>query len=119
MYEKPIVTSDIYPQLSNLKTLFFVSISLSHVFPGPDTIENSIIPASLQNLALGWVTVDNDDWSVLSTFLAHRASAGNPLSTLKIHCGPHMCSQMVERIRGMVKVFEISNTKTLCPSGFC
>ena len=119
MHSKPIAMGNIYSQLPNLETLNINGISLSKVFPGPDTIENGAIPVSLKNLTLGWLTVDNGDWSSLTTFLAHRASAGNPLQMLKITRGSHMCSKIAEGISRMVEVPKLAGTDSFCALGVC
>ena len=118
MFDTRVSVCDIYSQLPNLKTLIFNLASLSEVFPGPDTIDYGVIPVSLKNLTLEWLTLDDDDWSSLLTFLAHRASAGNPLQMLKIDRGPHVFG-MVEDIERMVEMSDITDTMVFCPLGVC
>ena len=118
-YNKHIAMCDIYSQLPNLESLIVDPESLSEVFPGPDTIESSAIPVSLKSLTLKWVEVDNGDWSSLLTFLARRVSAGNPLQMLTIAGDSHMCLEIVEDVKRMVEVTEITGTDLFCPLGVC
>ena len=106
-----------YLQFPNLKTLHLNHISLSDVFLGPKTFENSVIPVSLENITLEGLTVDDGGWGPLLTFLAHRAFVENPLHMLKFICGPHMCLEIAEAIKMTVDVPEIADTDLLCPFG--
>ena len=116
-YGKPIVMSDIFPQLPNLRALALSWASLSDIFPG--SVESSVIPVSLESLTLERLTVDDDDWSPLLTFLAHRASVGNPLHMLKIVGGSHMCPEIVGDIKGMVGESWVTGTDYFCPLYIC
>ena len=120
MERRSAAMEDAYRQLPNLRTLSLSSynLSLPEVFPNPNLIQEKIT-LPLENVRLGYVAVDNGDWSPLVTFLVRRASFGNQLDTLTIENPPHMCLEVVERIRGMVRVLEIDIRDSPCPFGTC
>ena len=82
--------------------------------------DREIFP-SLQHIYLDYVVVDDDDWSPLTTFLARLTSSGNQLDTLEIFYSPHMCVEVVEKIRKVVRHFrtEPPNKKIWCPFDTC
>ena len=116
---EPVGMDDIYTRLPNLKTLYLDNIHLPAVFPGPNSSGNESMPPSLQNLALRSTAVEGNDWSPLTTFLAHRASSGDRLDTLKVSRSDHMCREAVENIEGTVREFLAEEMVSLCPLGTC
>ena len=109
----------IYTQLPNLNKLHLNKIHLPAIFPGPNPSGNEGISLSLQTLVLRHLTVDDNDWSPLTTFLAYRTSSGKPLNTLVVSYSDHMCSKVVGRIEGMVQEFSVQEMDSWCPFGFC
>ena len=116
---EPVGMGDIYIRLPNLRTLCLDRICLPAVFPGPNLSGNESMPHSLQTLALQYTTAEGDDWSPLTTFLSRRASSGNRLNTLKVSYSDHMCLEVVESIKGMVREFSAGNMAPLCSFGTC
>ena len=102
-----VAMENIYNRFPNLRTLSFEKMPLSSVFPGPNQgVDEGILP-SLQSVFSKNLTLDNGDWSPLTTFLSRRASSGNRLNALKIIGSPHMRSEVIEDIRGMVNILSI------------
>jgi hypothetical protein len=117
---RQLVTSEaISTQFTNITTLHLYDIPLSALFPESN---RGGIFASLERIFLDMAVVDGGDWTPLVTSLAHRASCGKPLDTLEIYNSPHMCTQVVEGIRGVVRKFQIDHSGSnywLCPFGTC
>jgi hypothetical protein len=112
---EPVDMGDIYTRLPNLKTLHLDMVHLPAVFPGQNFDEQGGIPSSVHTLTLERLTVGNNDWSSLTTFLARRASSGERLDMLKIVGSNHMCQEVRESIEGMVHEFLVENMNPLCP----
>ena len=77
---------------------------------------------SLRHVCLDQVVVDNGDWSPLITLLASRASSGNQLDALEIFGAPHMCANVMEEIKRVVRHFrteELEEPPPLCPCNAC
>ena len=56
------------------------------------------------------------------TFPADRVSSGNRLGTLGITNSIHICRELMEEIRGMVRELKVGNVDLLdsfCPFGTC
>lgn len=82
------------------------------------------LPPSLKYLSLRAPILDGGDWSPLTNFLSRRASVGNRLDSLTISGSSHVCSDVVEDIRGMVENFEVLRgpeveDSTICPRCGC
>lgn len=76
--------SDAYTQLPNLEMLYLEKMSLPTVFPGLNPNEDEGTLLSLQTLAFESITVSNNDWSPLTTFLTRRVFSGKRLDTLML-----------------------------------
>ena len=118
-YGNPLAMKNVYARFPNLRTLYLEDIPLSAVFPRPNSDGGDGILLSLQYLFLDRLVVDDCDWSPLTTFLARRASSGNRLDVLNISWSPHMCSEVVESISGVVQKLTIECQNPDCPSGTC
>ena len=105
-YIIPIAMDGIHLRFQNLRTLSFEAVPLHASFPDPNLVDTGSMFRSLEHLILERVEVDDGDWSPLVTFLARRVSSGNRLDTLKIAGYTYMCPEVMEGIRGMVRVFE-------------
>jgi hypothetical protein len=110
---------DAYTRLPNLTTLHLTDMHLPAMFPAPNSIGDGGIPLSLQTLDLRDMTVDDDDWDLLTTFLSYRASSGKPLNTLKVTSSNHMCLKVVEDIKKVVREFLVEGTDPRCPFVVC
>ena len=110
---------DTYARFPNLRALSFDGISLSTAFPNPNQTGEGKISPSLEHILLEHMVVDDASWSPLVTFLAHRVSSGNRLDTLVIISSPHMCTDVTESIRGMVRELRITYQRRKPPQGIC
>ena len=115
---EPIALEAMSTRFQNIRALGFSGTSL----PAISNIggDREIFPA-LRHLFLDQVWVDNYDWSSLATSLARRASSGNQLDTLQISHSSHMCMEMAENIRSVVRHFQTEDpgTRSACPLGTC
>jgi len=73
---------------------------------------------SLQRVFLDQMVLHHHDWSPLITFLACRASSGNQLDGIEISDSPHMCTEVVEGIRCLVRHFLIEDPQMQQPCHF-
>ena len=110
---------DISSRFPNLGTLTINSKFLSTVFPKSSPGGDKEVPISLQHISLQISDVDGGDWSPLTTFLSRRASSGNRLNSLEMLRPPHMCPEVVERIRSVVQEFKIQDPSPLHPFDVC
>jgi hypothetical protein len=118
----PAFMADLCTRLPNLKALNLEAISMSAVFPKPDRNASGVyeeVYPLLQHLSLGRLSLDDRDWTPLTTFLSFRASAGNPIISLTILDSPHMCPEVVEDMRGVVEKVGINWMEVRCPFGRC
>ena len=51
----------------------------------------------------------DDDLSSLATFLPHRVFSGNRLDTLVVTDSRHMCQEVIEGIRGLVRESKVED----------
>ena len=109
MYNQLATRLGTYTQFPNLKALSFDDMYLPAAFPNQILIGEGKISPSLKHVFLEDMVVDDADWSPLVTFLAHCVSSGNRLDTLVIVRSPHMCSDVTESIRGMVRELRIED----------
>ena len=108
------VVEDISAHFPNLKALQLATGStlLPPRFPEPKVGGGEGVPSSLQHIEILSSPV-GDDWSPLTAYLARRASSGDRLSSLTISHS-QVCTEVGERIRSMVQVFDY-----VCPIGWC
>ena len=107
MYNNLATEVDTYTQFPNLRALSLDRTSLPAAFHNQNPIGEEKIFPSLEHIFLKNMVVDDADWNPLVTFLAHHVSSGNRLDTLVILRSPHMCPEVVEGIRGMVRELRI------------
>ena len=112
--KEPVAMETISTHFPNIKALNFDGALLS-------TLSNlggdrETFP-SLQRVYLDEVVVGDYDWSPLTTSLARLASSGNQLDTLEVFGSPHMCIEVVEKIREVVRHFrtEAPAMRAPCP----
>jgi hypothetical protein len=82
-------------------------------------VGSKLLP-SLRKLFLEDVTVKDDDWGHLKSYLAHQTSDGQLIS-LEIRGGlAHLCPEVAKEIGGLVEKFKCELApKTRCPVGRC
>ena len=102
-------------QFPKITLLYFDETRLS-ALPNPER-DREIFP-SLRCVVLDRVVVDDYDWSPLTTFLARRASSGNRLEALEIFTRFHMCKDVADGIKGMVRHFQTRDQELLEPCPF-
>ena len=115
---------DLGVQMPNLKTLDLIRVPLSAAFPMPGqgvSQAHERFPPSLQQLFLERMNLNAYGWLPLTTFLSHRASSGNKLSSLLIDGPCHMCFRVSQGIRGVVRELKVDDgcLKSWCPTGDC
>jgi len=104
-----VAMGNVYTKFPNLTTLSLAKIPLSSAFPKPNPGEDEGILRSLRYVSLRELVVDDGDWSPLATFLARHASSRNRLDMLEISYSPHMYSEVMESISGVVRELEIEH----------
>ena len=116
---------DLRVQMPNLKALDLYMVPLCTAFLEPDFRAGSHVqenfPPSLQHLFLERLVMNGYDWIPLTAFLFRRASSGNQLDSLRVDGLCHMCSELAEKIGGMVQRFKIDQRCLVswCPFGTC
>ena len=119
VYNNPAITENTHTQFPNLRALVFNAVSLSTAFPGPNLIADRKVFPSLEYVMLKHVGPDRrGGWSPLKNFLARRVSLGNRLDTLEI-IGSHMCQEVEEDVRGMVRELTFDSESRRCPFRTC
>jgi len=94
--------------MPNIEVLRLSDVALSEGFlqPNPDGPRpNTKLLPSLKELCLQDVTLNDGDWSHLTTYLAHQASDGRTISFGVFGHIPYMCPELVNEIKGLVKQF--------------
>ena len=115
--DTPVNVEDASAQFPNVRALALDRIMLYTAFPSPNPVGDVVTFPFLEHVL--WETMyDDDDWSPLVDFLARRASLGNRLDTLVIG-GSHVCSEVAESIRGMVRELVVDRPAPVCPHGTC
>ena len=117
-YCTAIPTEGACTRFPNLRVLSFELMPLFAVFPDPLIEDGKILP-SLEHVLLKDVFENNGDWSPLLTFLGRRLSSGNRLDTLVVARCSHVCQEVVNDIKGMVRELNIDCQNTMCPFGTC
>ena len=119
MHDEFATGVDAYTRLPNLRALSVADVSLPAAFPNPNSIGEGEIFRSLEHIVLENMNVCGGDWSPLVTFLAHRVSSGSRLDTLVIISSPHMCPEVMESIRDMVRELRIQEQRPRHPRDRC
>ena len=114
-----VTMEDILAQFTNLRALHFSNMPLSAIFLKSHLGGDEEIFPSLQHVSLNRVVEEDDNWSLLTTSLARRASTGNCLCTLEITGSPHMCAEVVGSITDTVEEFWTDTSRQGCPFGAC
>ena len=100
---------ELFFTMPNIETLRLSDVRLSEGFlqPNPDGPHaNTKLLPSLRSLCLDGVTYLNDeDWSLLVTYLTHQTSDYQAISLEVIGDFPYYCPEVVSRIEGLVKEF--------------
>jgi len=106
------------PKLDELR-LLNVTFSDGFLQPDPDGPHaNTKLLPSLRYLHLE--DIDNNDWCHLISYLAHQTSGGQVVSLRIAEKPVHICSAVVESIKGLVKEFVLESILVEeCPFGVC
>ena len=94
--------------MPNIKTLHATGAELSKGFlqPNPDGPHpNTKLLPSLEMLCLENVILNDDNWSHLTTYLAHQTSDGQAISLEMVGMLPYMRPEVVDEIDGLVGEF--------------
>ena len=94
--------------MPNMKLLHITGVELSKGFlqPNPDGPHaNTKLLPSLETLCLEDVTLGNDGWSDLTTYLVHQTSDDQIISLEIVGESPYMCPEVVDEIKGLVTEF--------------
>jgi len=102
-----VAMTNVYAQLSNLRTLHLDTIHLSDALPRPSPGGDGGILPSLRHVVLERMIADDSYWKPLTTFLSQRASPGNRLDSLTIVRSSYIRPELAEGIRGVVRDFNI------------
>ena len=94
--------------MPNISTLNIYDIELTKGFlqPDPDgpNPEAKLLP-SLRWLSLGNITLDDDNWGHLTTYLAHQTSDDQLISLTVFDDVPHIPPEVADEIKGLVGEF--------------
>ena len=99
---------ELFFMMPNIEALRLADVTLSEGFLQPNSggpHANTKLLPSLQTLRLRDVTLDNNDWSHLTTYLAHQTSDGQAISLGVFGEFPDMCSEVVNEITDLVEEF--------------
>jgi len=95
--------------MPNINRLYIIGAELSKGFlqPNPDgshAMNTKLLP-SLETLYLEGVTLGNDGWSDLTTYLVHQTSDNQTISLEMVGEFPYMCPEVENEIKGLVTEF--------------
>ena len=107
LYMQP--PEELFFMMPNIETLRLSGIGLLEGFLQPDPEgphANTKLLPSLRSLCLEDVIyLNDDDWSLLTTYLAHQTSDNQTISLEVIGDFPHDCPEVVNGIRDLVEEF--------------
>jgi hypothetical protein len=117
------VTGEVIVAMPNLETLclFHPVVSEGFLLPDPDgpNADKKLLP-SLRKLYLEDIEAVGDNWDPLVTYLAHQTSNGQAISLEILGDGVHVCSEVIERIEGLVgELSYLPDPDQECPFGEC
>ena len=98
---------DLLVAMPNIKTLHLSRVALSKGFlqPNPDGPRaNTKLLPSLRSLHLENVTLSDNDWSHLTTYLAHQTSDNQAIS-VQAWGRPYMPTEVADEMEGLVEEF--------------
>jgi len=101
---------ELFSMMPGIETLYLSGVEVSKGFlqPNPDGPHaNTKLLPSLRSLHLEDVTLDDDDWGHLTTYLAHQTSDGQIVSLEMFGDSPYMCPGVVNEIKSLVDEFEL------------
>jgi len=100
---------ELLSMMPNIAALSISEVKLSEGFlqPNPNgPYANTKLLPSLRTLRLEHVLLTgDDDWGHLTTYLAHQTSDNQAISLQMIGDFPHVCPEVVERIKDLVEKF--------------
>jgi hypothetical protein len=106
LYMKP--PEELFLMMPSIKTLYLSGVEVSKGFlqPNPDgpRANKKLLPF-LRALHLEDITLTDNDWSHLTTYLAHQTSDGQTVSLQVFGDSPFMSQEVVDEIRGLVEEF--------------
>ena len=99
---------DLFFMMPNIESLCLSDVFLSPGFlqPSPNGphADTKLLP-SLESLCLRDIFLSDNDWSHLTTYLAHQTSDGQAISFYIFGDTPHMPQEVVDEIEDLVKEF--------------
>ena len=120
---KPDTQGELFSMMPNIETLCIFDVELSGGFLQPNADgprANTKLLPSLRFLSLQDLTLRDNNWVHLTTYLAHQTS-GNQAISLEIGGNlPHLCLEVMEEVEDLVEEFKCDpNEVTTCPLGRC
>ena len=109
--------------MPNVETLILSNVVLSKGFlqPDPDGPHaNTKLLPSLRSLVLKHIiSLSDNDWGHLTTYLTHQISGGQPISLKVGSFFPHMCPEVAKELESLAGEFGCHDRRTKCPFGRC
>ena len=102
------IPEELFVTMPNIEMLWLDDVVLSKGFlqPAPDGPHaNTKLLPSLRYLLLDDVTLDNNDWNHLTTYLAHQTSDNQAISLKVYSRSVGMCPEMMDKIKDLVGEF--------------
>ena len=120
---KPDTQGELFSMMPNIETLCISDVELSGGFLQPNADgprANTKLLPSLRFLSLQDLTLRDNNWVHLTTYLAHQTS-GNQAISLEIGGNlPHLCLEVMEEVEDLVEEFKCDPYEvTTCPLGRC
>ena len=114
---------DLLVAMPDLEILLLRNVTLSEGFLQPNLAgphsKTRLLP-SLRSLHLENIILSDNDWGHLVTYLAHQSTDDQVIRLTITGRFPHMCPEMAEEIRNLVKEFSCHlSPKLECPLGRC
>ena len=117
------VQGDLFSTMPNIEILRISDVELSGGFlqPNPDgpRATTKLLP-SLRSLSLQGLTLRDNDWGHLTTYLAHQTSNNQAISLEIGGSCPHLCLEVMKEVKDLVEEFKCDpDSVTTCPLGRC
>ena len=117
---EPSIPRELFFMMPNIETLRILDVELSKDFLQPNPGANTKLLPSLRFLSLQGLTLSDNDWGHLTTYLARQTSDGQVISLEIGGSFPHLCLEVMEEVETLVEEFNCHpNPVTTCPLGRC
>ena len=104
--------TDLAVTMPNIEDLYLTGLVISDTFLRPDPPSRTKLLPSLRRLSLGYLTLQNDDWTPLINYLTHQTSGGQVIS-LRLCGGRNLVPPDVAReIEKLVQEFNLGYPST-------